>query len=168
MVLPSWAHRLWVTSHSNQEGSFAWRTPNLECLPAQLYRESPGVWRIPLNWRLNKTRWTRVEFNWFLLKVKVAQLCSTFCDSMDCTVHGILWAKILEWVVYPSSRGSSQSRDRTRVSCIAGRVFTNRLSGKLSDQPITGLSPVMKRLSQEVWLPKTCHCDPPANVTSYP
>ena len=39
---------------------------------------------------------------------------------MDCTVHGILQARILEWVTFPFSRGSSQPRDRTLVSCTAG------------------------------------------------
>ena len=37
--------------------------------------------------------------------------------------HGILQAKILEWIAFPFSRGSSQPRDRTQVSCIAGRRF---------------------------------------------
>ena len=41
------------------------------------------------------------------------------------TVHGILQARILEWVAFPFSRGSSQPRDQTRVSCIAGRFFTS-------------------------------------------
>ena len=40
-------------------------------------------------------------------------------------VHGILQARILEWVAYPFSSGSSRPRDRTRVFCIAGRFFTN-------------------------------------------
>ena len=44
---------------------------------------------------------------------------------MDCTVHGILQARILEWVVVPFSRGSFQPRDWTQVSLIAGRFFTN-------------------------------------------
>ena len=44
-------------------------------------------------------------------KVKVAQLCPTLCDPMDCIVHGILQARILEWVAVPFSRGSSQPRD---------------------------------------------------------
>ena len=35
----------------------------------------------------------------------------TLCDPMDYTVHGILQARILEWVVFPFSRGSSQPRD---------------------------------------------------------
>ena len=38
---------------------------------------------------------------------------------------GILQARILEWVAMPSSRGSSQPKDQTQVSCIAGRFFIN-------------------------------------------
>ena len=45
--------------------------------------------------------------------VKVAQSCLTLCDPMDCIVHGIIQARILEWVAFPFSRGSSQPRDRT-------------------------------------------------------
>ena len=44
-------------------------------------------------------------------KVKVAQSCLTLCDPMDYTAHGILQARILEWVAFPFSRGSSQPRD---------------------------------------------------------
>ena len=55
----------------------------------------------------------------------VVQSCSTLCDIMDCSppgssVHGILQARILEWVATPSTRGSSQPRNRTQVSHIAG------------------------------------------------
>ena len=57
--------------------------------------------------------------------VKVAQSCPTLCDLMDYTVHGILQARVLEWVAFPSSRGSSQPRDRTQVSHIAGGFFTS-------------------------------------------
>ena len=42
---------------------------------------------------------------------------------MDYTIHGNLQARILEWVDFPSSRGSSQLRDQTQVSHIAGRFF---------------------------------------------
>ena len=58
-------------------------------------------------------------------KVKVAQSCLTLSDPMDYIVHGILKARILEWVAFPFSRRSSQPRDQTQVSCIAGRFFTN-------------------------------------------
>ena len=55
----------------------------------------------------------------------VIQSCPTLCDPMNCSllgssVCGILQARILEWVSVPFSRGSSQPRDRTQVSCIAG------------------------------------------------
>ena len=46
-------------------------------------------------------------------------------DPMDYTVHGILQARILEWVAFPFSRESSQPRDQTQVSGTAGRFFTS-------------------------------------------
>ena len=57
--------------------------------------------------------------------MKVTQLCPIVCDPMDFIVHGIFQARILEWVVFPFSRGSSQPRDRTQVFHIAGRFFTS-------------------------------------------
>ena len=60
-----------------------------------------------------------------LLWVKVAQSCPTLCDSTNSTVHWILQARILEWVAFPISRGSSQARDRSQVSHTAGRFFTS-------------------------------------------
>ena len=59
------------------------------------------------------------------LKVKVVQSCLTLWDPMDYTVHGILQAKILEWLAFPFSRGSSQPRDQTQVSSTAGGFFTS-------------------------------------------
>ena len=58
-------------------------------------------------------------------KLKVARSCPTLCDPMAYTVHGILQARILEWIDFPFSRGSSQFRNRTSVSFIAGGFFTN-------------------------------------------
>ena len=57
----------------------------------------------------------------------VTQSCPTLCDSMDYTVHGVFQARILEWIdpFYPFSRGSSQPRDWTQVSRIAGGFFTS-------------------------------------------
>ena len=57
--------------------------------------------------------------------VKVAQLCPTLYDPMGYTVYGILQARILEWVAIPFSKGSSQPRDQTQVSLIAGGFFTS-------------------------------------------
>ena len=59
------------------------------------------------------------------VKLKVAQLCLTLCDPMDNTVHGILQTRILEWVAFPFFRGSSQPRNWTQVSHIAGGFFTS-------------------------------------------
>ena len=63
------------------------------------------------------------------VKMLVAQSCPTLCGPVDCSlpsssVHGILQERILEWVAISFSRGSSQSRDRNQVFCIAGRFFT--------------------------------------------
>ena len=107
-------------------------------------------------------------------EVKVAQLCPTLCDPMDYTVHGILQARILQWVAFPFqgtfpiqgsnpgllhcmwilsqlshkrsprilewvaysfSRGSSRPRNRTGVSCIAGGFFTNWATREARGKP---------------------------------
>ena len=70
-----------------------------------------------------------------------AQSYLTLCDPMDCSplgfsAHGISQAKILEWVAVSFSRGSSQYRDRTHVSCIsyiAREFFT-------TEPPVTSLN----------------------------
>ena len=68
----------------------------------------------------------RVKFRFEVGKiVEVAQSCPTLCDPMDGTFHGILQARILEWVAIPFSRGSSQPRDQTQVSHMAGGFFTS-------------------------------------------
>ena len=53
-----------------------------------------------------------------------AQSYLTLCHPMDSSVHGIFQARILRQVAIPFSRGSSQPRDWTQASCIAGRFFT--------------------------------------------
>ena len=72
------------------------------------------------------------------VSVWVAQSCPTLCDPMGCSqpgssVHGILQARIMEWIATPFSRGSSRPRDRTRVSSIADRFF-----------PVRATRPVLK------------------------
>ena len=59
------------------------------------------------------------------VKAKVSQSCPTLCDPINCTVHGLLQARIREWVAFPLSRGSSQAMDRTQVFHIAGGFFTS-------------------------------------------
>ena len=77
---------------------------------------------------------------------------------MDCSLsgssnHGILQARILEWVAMPSSRLSSRPRDRTCVSCsscTAGRFFTAKPLGKPSDAPFSSV-----QLLSHIWLFET-------------
>ena len=84
---------------------------------------SKGHSRVFSNTTVQKHQFTCFSL-YMKLKVKVPQSCPTLWDPMDYTVHGILQARILEGVAFPFSRGSSQLRDRTRVSSIAGRYFT--------------------------------------------
>ena len=63
------------------------------------------------------------------LKVLVLNHVKLFANTMDCSlpassIHGILQARILEWVAIPFSRGSFWPRDQTQVPCIAGKFFT--------------------------------------------
>ena len=79
---------------------------------------------MPQWWEQNTAKWS-----------EVAQSCPTLCDPVDCSppgssVHGILQARILEWVAISFSRGSSRPRDRTQVSGIAGRSLTSEPPGK--------------------------------------
>ena len=76
---------------------------------------------------MSKTYWfvkSVLSFRWNQLEdrseVKVAQSCVTLCDP-----HGILQARVLEWVAFPFFRGSSQPSDGTQVAHIAGRFFTH-------------------------------------------
>ena len=55
----------------------------------------------------------------------ITQSCLTLCNPMDCTVPGILQARILEWADFPASGASSQPRDQTQVSHIVGGFFTS-------------------------------------------
>ena len=71
---------------------------------------------------------------------KVAQSCPTLWDPMDYTVHGILQARIMEWVAFPFPRGSSQPRDQIQVSHIAGRFFTSWTTGKPKNTGVGSLS----------------------------
>ena len=84
-----------------------------------------------------------LEFSMFSISIPVCvhsiQSCPTLCAPMDCSppgsfLHEIIQARILEWVVMPSFRGSSWPRDQTQASCdscIAGRSFTTGPLGSL-------------------------------------
>ena len=84
----------------------------------------------------------------------VTQLCLTLWDPMDCrppgpSVHGMVQARILEWVAISFSKGSSQLRDQTRVSCIAGWFFTTEPPRK-SDVSTARLEKHMLMLGEEI------------------
>ena len=81
----------------------------------------------------------------------VAQLC-LFCDPMDCmlpgsSVHGISQARTLKWVAISCSRGSSQPRDRTQVSCIAGGFFASWATRKPKNTGV-GSPSLLQRIFQ--------------------
>ena len=103
--------------------------------------------------RRRKVAFTKFTLNWLSLRCHhlgeffrnkfysfcccylVAKSCPTLCDPMDCSppgssVHGILQARILEWVAISFSRGSSWSKDWTHVSCIGRQILYHAPPGK--------------------------------------
>ena len=89
-----------------------------------LHHLSTPHWAITLHLKSDSN-----TVRWWKVKVQVIQLCMTLCNPMDCSlpdssVLGILQVRILKWVTISFSRWSSWPRDRTLVSCIAGRFFT--------------------------------------------
>ena len=79
----------------------------------------------------HRTKKKKFFFQWAVdlnSEVKVAQSCMTLCDPMDCSLpgsslHGILQARMLEWVAIPFSRGCSQPRDQTQVTDISSKTY---------------------------------------------
>ena len=76
---------------------------------------------------------------------KSLQSCPTLLNLRDCSpsgssVHGILQARILEWVTMPSSKGFSQPRDRTQVSHIAADSLPSEPLGKPKNTGVGSLS----------------------------
>ena len=87
--------------------------------------------------------WILWRVNYISVSVKVTQSCPSLCNSMNYTVHGILQARRLEWVAFPVSRGSSQPRDWTQVSRIAGGFLPAEPPGK----PYVSVKLLLKKLS---------------------
>ena len=109
----------------------AWGTVSLECVRApESFLQSPYM-----------LKWERISIcclqsMYLMWEVSVTQLCPTLWDPTDCSpagssVHGILQARILEWVAMPFSRGSSESRDQAWVSS----VWSTREHGKKGADP---------------------------------
>ena len=95
----------------------AFHCPCLKRVPDTLFMDSPK------SWFLVSSPKTAVSSR-LKVKVKVAHSCLTLFDPTDNIVHGIVQARILEWVAFPFSRASSQPRGWTQVSCVAGGFFT--------------------------------------------
>ena len=100
----------------NQVGNFRWNTKKLD-------------FKHPHGWLICLIQKHSLCYMCVCLCVFIAQLCPTLCNPVDysppgSSVHGSLQARILEWIVISYSRGSSQPRDQTWVSCIAGGFFT--------------------------------------------
>ena len=105
-----WLSELWQFNFLKTPFLYQWSEKIILCILGQLW---------VLNVIMCKNLYLRLKKKWKLL---VAQLCPTLCDPMDCSppgssVHGVLQAKILEWVAISSSRGSSWPRDQ--ISYIA-------------------------------------------------
>ena len=98
-------------------------------------RALPGT---HLSWSYGESPFSITTIFYADIHAQSLQSCPALCDLMDYrppsfSVHGILQARILEWVAMPSSRRSSQPRDQTCISCIfciAGRFFTAEPLGK--------------------------------------
>ena len=80
----------------------------------------PNHPKAPCKWRLKVCKWSESH----------SVMSDSLWHCMDCIVHGILQARILEWVAVPFSRGSSQPRDWIQVSCIGGGFFPGWATGK--------------------------------------
>ena len=108
------------TSSHNSTGDVSWKER------IQWYWRSINtiytIWR-----RENGKNWTEPKRN--IMNHEVTQSCLILWDPMDCSpsgssVHGIFQARVLEWIAISFSRGSSQPKNQTQVSRIAGRCFT--------------------------------------------
>ena len=131
-----WQRMRWLMA-SPTRWTWVWASPGSWWWTGKLgVLQSMGSQRVRHDWA--------TELNWtyfYYYCCSDAQLCLTLCDPVNCSlpgssVHGILQARILEWVAVPSSRGSSWPRDQTHISCTAGRFFTaeppKKLKGKFT------------------------------------
>ena len=126
--LPVFLGKVSTFSYSYTKDNF----PSLDTVVPGYYSETPASY-----WGCSRPKTKRGDGNsgpwshwhWHDIDIGVTQSCPTLCDPMDCSlpgssIYGIFQARVLEWVAIAFSRKSSQPRDRTRVSRIAGRRFT--------------------------------------------
>ena len=113
----------WVAFPFSMGSSWPRNQTRVSCTAGRFFTN----WAIREAQSISSSHWAffMVQHSHPYMKVKVTQLWLTLRDPMDYTIHGILWARILEWVAFLFSRGSSQLRDQTQVSRIAGGFFTS-------------------------------------------
>ena len=114
-----WHH--WGSGHEFEQtpGDSEGQGSLVLCSPCSC-KESDMTWQLNNRWLICYRK---------VKKVKVTQLCPTFCDSMDCSplgssIHGIFQGRIPEWVAIPFSKWTFLPRDQTQVSCTAGEFLT--------------------------------------------
>ena len=90
--------------------------------------------------------------------MKVTQSCPTLCNPMDYTVHGILQARILEWVAFLFSRGSSQPRDQAQVSTLQADSLPAKPPGKPKNTRVGSLSLLQWIFLWQKLNPGLLHC----------
>ena len=123
-----------LQSTGSQRVGHDWATllTYLYCIPLETYMWNPLLldrWAVSKFWLQNNATVNRLVIVMLYMCMLVTQSCPTLCNAVDCSPPGplvreILQARILEWVAISFSRGSSQPKDRTQVSCTAGRFFT--------------------------------------------
>ena len=94
-------------------------------------------------------------------EVLVAQLCPTLCHPMNCSlpgssIHGILQARILEWVAIPFSRGSSRPRDWPGSPALQADSLPSEPPGRLSNNPECSIGPSLLFLPTSLWTVSWC------------
>ena len=97
--------------------------------------------------------WVKKEASFKKVCVLVPQSCLTLCHLMDCSppgsfAHGILQARILEWIAISSSRGSSWSRDQTQSPALQAHALLSELLGKPSFKKMLSYNLVVQNVKQ--------------------
>ena len=103
---------------------------------------------------LSAFKWNIINYQWWEWVTE----CLTLCGPMNYAVHGILQARILEWVSVPFSRGSSQLRDLTQVSHIAGVFFTSWATREAQEYWSGFLSLLQQIFQTQEWNRDLLHC----------
>ena len=111
----------WIWQDIDINIHFDWLSTDIPTFQPYVLKDLCRTWKEAVLWDVVLQIIQQV-FEEFKRKVKVSQSCLTICDLMD-VVHGIHQVRILEWVAFPFSRGSSQPQHRTQVSHICRQIL---------------------------------------------